>query len=173
MRGGVFHGLLCRTRRRHGVPPQPWRFFQNIARHVLTRDQGWVVLARQGRVPVAGAVFFQFGRTVIYKFGASDHRFQHLRANNFVMWEAIKRFAQQGCDFVDLGRTSLDNEGLRRYKLGWGARERRVDYVRYDRRAHAFVTVSDGSAGWHNRIFRVLPVALARLVGAALYRHVA
>ena len=122
---------------------------------------------------MAGAVFFHSGRTCLYKFGASDETFQHLRANNLVMWEAIKWHARRGLGRLDFGRTSLGNGGLRRFKLGWGARERRIDYFRYDQRKAGFVTARDVSSGWHNRIFRMLPVSLSRLIGAAAYRHVA
>jgi hypothetical protein len=169
----IFFRLLCRTRKRHGLPVQPFRFFESIHHNVLSQDQGWVVLARHGQVPVAGSVFFHFGKTAIYKFGASNETFQHLRANNFVMWEAIKWHAQRGFGVLDFGRTSLENEGLRRFKLGWGTQERRIDYFRYDQRKAAFVTARDESSGWHNRIFRMLPVSLSRLIGAASYRHVA
>jgi hypothetical protein len=169
----IFFGLLCRTRKRHGLPVQPFRFFESIHRHVLSQDQGWVVLARHGQVPVAGAVFFHFGKTAIYKFGASNETFQHLRANNLVMWEAIKWHARRGFGVLDFGRTSLENEGLRRFKLGWGTQERSIDYFRYDRRKAGFVTARDESSGWHNRVFRMLPVSLSRLIGVAFYRHVA
>lgn len=169
----AFYGLLCQTRRRHGVPPQPFSFFSNIQRHVLAQGLGRVVLARHGSMPVAGAIFFQFGGAAIYKFGASDETRQHLRANNLVMWEAIKSYSRQGCARLDLGRTSLGNEGLRRFKLGWGAQERRIDYARYDLRADRFVTAPDEAEGWHNRVFRLLPLPLSRLIGTVLYKHVA
>jgi hypothetical protein len=169
----TFYTLLCRTRRRHGVPAQPFRFFVNIHRHVFARNQGHVVLAHLGGTPVAGAVFFHFRDLALYKFGASDETRQHLRANNLVMWEAIKWHLRAGFKQLDFGRTSIGNEGLRRYKLGWGATERRVDYVRYDLGTDNFVTVKDGACGWHNRVFRLLPISLSRLAGSLLYKHVA
>ena len=169
----TFHQLLCQTRRRLGVPPQPWRFFENIHRHVLARNLGWVVLARHGGLPVAGAVYFLSGKTVIYKFGASDHRWQHLRANNLVMWEAIRHFRRQGFAALDFGRTSLGNEGLRRYKLGWGTTEHPIDYVRLVPRTGGFVTAKDPSSAWPRRFFHLLPLSLSRMIGAALYKHVA
>ena len=169
----IFHRLLGRTRRRHGVPVQPFAFFRNIHRHVLSQNLGWVVLARHGRVPVAGAMFFHFGRDAIYKFGASHEKFQLLRANNLVMWEAIKWYARRGFGSLDFGRTSLGNAGLRRFKLGWGTREHRVEYVRYDVPAGRFVTARDNSTGWHNRWFKIMPVFLTRLLGAAFYKHLA
>ena len=169
----AFHTLLCLTRKRHGVPPQPFVFFVNIQRHVLAQNQGWVALARHGGVVVAGAVFFHSGTTALYKFGASDETYQHLRGNNLVMSTAIKRYAAEGFATFDFGRTSLSNEGLRRFKLGWGTTEYPIDYVRYDLRADRWVTAKDESSGWHNRVFRRLPVPLSRLIGAALYRHIA
>ena len=169
----TFYQLLCRTRRKHGLPAQPYRFFANIQRHILAPNHGQVALAHHGSEPVAGAVFFHLGTSALYKFGASDETRQHLRANNLLMWEAIRWHAQRGFRSLDFGRTSVANSGLRRYKLGWGAVERTVDYVRYDLRRDEFVTVPDGAAGWHNQLFRALPISLSRLAGSVLYKHVA
>jgi hypothetical protein len=169
----AFYHLLCRTRRRHGVPPQPYSFFANIQRHVLAGNQGWIVLARQGQIPVAGGIFFHFGRHAIYKFGASDETQQQLRANNLVMWRSIQHYTREGFTSFDFGRTSLTNEGLRKFKLGWGTQEETVEYVRHDGRSSTFVTARDEAQGWYNRVFRALPMALSRLAGTALYRHIA
>jgi CelD/BcsL family acetyltransferase involved in cellulose biosynthesis len=168
-----FYKLLCKTRRRHGVPPQPCAFFDAIHRHILAPNKGWLILARVGRRPVAGAVYFQFGRTAIYKFGASDNAFQSLRANNLVMWEAIKHFAREGFENLDFGRTSLTNEGLRNFKLSWGTSERRIDYVRRDMHTGGYVVVGDAASGIKPRILRMLPDPILRLLGSALYKHVA
>ena len=169
----AFYGLLCKTRRRHGLPPQPLRFFENIQRHVLQHGRGCIVLARVQDRPVAGAVFFHLGPAAIFKFGASDEAFQQLRANNLVMWRAIEWHARAGFASLDLGRTSLDNTGLRRFKRSWGATERRIEYARFDCQTGAFVATPDHSSGRHNRVFRLLPSAIARLIGAAAYRHIA
>jgi lipid II:glycine glycyltransferase (peptidoglycan interpeptide bridge formation enzyme) len=169
----AFHGLLCKTRRRHGVPPQPFGFFAGIQSHVLAQKQGWVVLARSGQVPVAGAVYFSFGKTAIYKFGASDEKFQHLRANNLVMWEAIKHHAREGFEILEFGRTSLTNHGLQKFKLSWGTTEYRIDYVRHDLRTGGFAVVGDAASGLHTRVMGLLPAPVFKLVGSALYKHMA
>lgn len=165
----ALHGL---TRRRHGVPPQPYRFFGNIQKHILAKNRGWVVLARKGTTPVAAGIFFHSGQTALYKFGASDEAHQQLRANNLVMWHAIRRYAAEGFTHLDFGRTSLGNDGLRRFKLGWGVREHRIDYVRFDRKAATFTVVPDGVTGWHNHLFRTLPPVVSRAAGSLLYRHI-
>ncbi len=65
--GGLqaFYKLFCATRKRLGVPPQPFNFFHNIYRHVLEKNLGLVVLARKGNVPIAGAVYFYYCKTAI------------------------------------------------------------------------------------------------------------
>jgi CelD/BcsL family acetyltransferase involved in cellulose biosynthesis len=169
----TFYSLHCKTRRRHGLPPQPFVFFSNICRHILSRDQGTVVVAHWQERPVAASIYFQSGSRAVYKFGASDDSFQQWRGPNLVMWEAIKRLASHGVRTLDLGRTSVGNEGLRRFKLNWGAQEYQIEYVKYDLRRNVFVTETDAATGWHNRVFRALPLGLLRMIGGALYRHLA
>ena len=89
------------------------------------------------------------------------------------MWEGIKYYASKGFRTLHLSRTSLAHEGLRRFKLGWGAREHSMEYFKYDLRKSAFVTARDEAFGWYNRLFAALPLSLSRLLGAVLYRHVA
>ena len=168
----TYYSLHCRTRRRHGLPPQPFRFFANIQKYMLQPGLGFIVIARLGDKPVAGAVFLHQGRQALYKFGASDHGFQHLRPNNLVLWEGIRQCAARGCARLHFGRTSAGNEGLRRFKLGFGAREEEIKCCKYDFRAGRFVRDVDRAEGWHNRVFALLPPPLLRLAGQLLYRHV-
>ncbi len=167
----AFYGLLVKTRRRHGLPPQPFSLFLNIFRHILRQNMGVVVVARNGYAPVSAAVFLQWGDRAIYKYGASDEQFQHLRGNNLVMWEAIKWCGGQGLRSLHLGRTSLGNSGLRKFKLGWGAEEGKIAYFKFDLRRQEFVVEHDETEGWHNRVFRTSPALLSRLAGRLLYRH--
>jgi hypothetical protein len=60
---------------------------------------------------------------------------------------------------------------LRRFKLQLGAREQMIDYVKYDLRSGRYVTETDGVEGWHNAVFRALPVSASRAAGSFLYRH--
>lgn len=169
----LFYSLQCKTRRKHGLPPQPFSFFRNIFEHILSKNLGMIAIATCEQRPVAASVYFQLGARAVYKYGASDEAFQHLRGANVVMWEAIKWHTRHGAKTLYLGRTSLANEGLRRFKLGWGAGEQKIEYVKYDLRKNRFVTETDEAIGWYNRMFNVLPVGLSRLIGAVLYRHCA
>lgn len=166
-----FYALHCLTRRRHGLPPQPFHFFQNIATHILQKGQGFIATALSGNRPVAASVFFHNGPKAIYKFGASDFAFQEMRPNNFVMWHAIRHCLDLGMAELHLGRTSLNNGGLRRFKLGLGSREETLFYFKYDFVKQTFVGGIDRAKSWANYFFGLLPLPLLRLSGRLLYPH--
>ena len=167
----TFYALHCRTRRRHGLPPQPFRFFENIRRFVLDAGHGFVATVRLKDQPLAAGVFFSHGRQALYKYGASDYGFQQLRPNNLMMWAAIRHSATNGFSTLHLGRTSLANEGLRRFKLALGAIEETMRYCKYDFVSNGFVADVDRTEGWFNRVFARLPLPLLRLAGRILYPH--
>jgi CelD/BcsL family acetyltransferase involved in cellulose biosynthesis len=167
----AYYSLHCQTRKKHGMPPQSFGFFQNVHEHIVSRNKGIIVLACYQGNPAAGAIHFYGGRQAVYKFGASDESFQHLRGSNLVMWEAIKWLARNGSKSLHFGRTSIANEGLRKFKLGWGTKEHRMDYFKYDLQKDRYVTDTDESSGWHNQVFKALPAPISRVIGAALYKH--
>jgi hypothetical protein len=166
-----FYSLQCKTCKKHGLPPQPFSFFSNIYKYILSQNSGIVAVASWRKTPIAASVYFHLGDKAIYKYGASDEKFQHLRGSNLVMWEAIKWYLQRGAKKLHLGRTSMANQGLRRFKLGWGASEEIIEYFKYDFRKKNFVADNDETFGWHNRIFQSLPNFASRIAGKMLYRH--
>lgn len=165
-----FYQLLTLTRRRHGLPPQPYHFFSGLL-PLLAAGRGTVVLARLRGEAIAGAVYLFSGKTVHYKYGASDERHQQVRGNNLVMWRALSTFAQKGFTRLEFGRTSLENDGLRAFKLSWGSRESTCQYFVRDLSQQRWVEAPDRAVGWHTSLFRQLPLPIARLIGNLIYRH--
>ena len=168
-----FYELHCRTRRRHGLPPQPFSFFLNIQRHLIAKGLGFLVLGVQRGKPIAAALFLQWGKQAAFKFGASDQDSQDLRGNNLVMWHAIQTCVRNGLETMDLGRTSPVNEGLRRFKLGWGTAEKELVYFKFDLRKNSFVSDTDNAFGWYNQVLGRAPISFLRVVGKLLYPHMA
>jgi hypothetical protein len=166
-----FYALHERTRRHHGLPPQPFRLFLAIHDEIISRGAGFIAMARLGTKPVAAALILHFAHHAIYKYAASDGASLDLRGNDLVLWETIRWLAANRFQSLHLGRTSMSNDGLRRFKSGWGTRESILHYYRYDFRADAFVTAAERLTGWHNRVFRKMPLAVNRLAGAVLYPH--
>ncbi len=166
-----FYRLHVQTRRRHGLPPQPASFFLNIYEHIIRPGLGFIVLARRGSRPIAAAIFFRFGKNALYKYGASDKRFQEFRANNLVMWRGIQFLARNAAEKLHFGRTACENDGLRRFKLSWGTEEETIDYFRIDSSGGQCLIAAPHHSGFHKRIFGRLPLAFNRLAGSIIYPH--
>jgi lipid II:glycine glycyltransferase (peptidoglycan interpeptide bridge formation enzyme) len=167
-----FYRLQIETRKKHGVPPQPFRFFANIHKNLIKPGYGFTVIVRSGGQTAAGAIFLRNARRAIYKFAASVPALAKTRANNLVLWEGIRHLQAAGCEYLDFGRTSLDHEGLRHFKLSWGAEEHMIRYCRFETAQGRWCAGSHRNGdGIHQRIFRNLPLALNRLAGAILYPH--
>lgn len=168
-----FYRLQCITRKRHGLPPQPFKFFENILEQFVKPGRGSIFTAYVDNEPAASSIYLEQGSTVHYKYGASDPTFQTSRCNNSVMWAAMKHYSERGFNVMDLGRNSLENQGLRKYKNTWGPSERITYYHRYNLKTDTIMKMSDDVYGWHNKIFANLPLSLTRLAGKILYRHIA
>ena len=166
-----FYKLHVRTRRRHGAPPQPRSFFINVQRHLISSGFGFIVLVECQRRPIAAAMFLKLGRHAVYKFGASDERVQALRGNNLAMFEGIKYLAEKGAETLHFGRTDKENEGLRRFKLSWGATEEEMRYACFEMASGSWKRSRESRSIFHKRIFRALPASLNRLAGAIIYPH--
>jgi len=193
----VFYRIHEATRRRHGLPPQPYRFFELIREHLLRHDGGFLVLAwikgrreelgagGKGEVdsdsgapplaseidPVAGALFLHHGKHAVYKFAASYEQYQALRPNNLVIWRAIQHLWLTGHHALDFGRTSIQQEGLRQFKLRWGCRECRMEIQRWSVENRRRMPLGDQAFGWHNHLFRRMPYLLNRCLGQLTYPH--
>jgi len=166
-----FYRLNCLTRKDHGLPPQPYFFFKKIHEHIISKKKGFVMLASHHGRNIASAVYFHFGDKAIYKYGASNRKYQHLRANNLVMWEAVRWFGKNRFKEFSFGRTEPENEGLLQFKRGWGTEEKTMNYHKYDLRNDAFVKDSSKPKTSY-ALFRKMPSPLLNLAGTLLYRHV-
>lgn len=166
-----FRRLNCITRKLHGLPPQPGHFFDNVYEQVIAKNLGMIVLAYYNKQCIAGAVFFQFGDRAYYKYGASDRKHQELRANNLVMWEAIRWLSRGSFKTLCFGRTEPGASGLRQFKSGWGSREQKISYFRYDLGKERVTGDCSPVQERFYPIFHALPIPLSKIAGLVLYRH--
>jgi CelD/BcsL family acetyltransferase involved in cellulose biosynthesis len=166
-----FYQMNCVTRKKHGLPPQPKKFFDNLFTYIISEGKGFVAIGEWNNLTVAGAIYLLIGKKVIYKFGASYMKYQNLRANNLVMWDAIKYCKNMEYDSFCFGRTEPDNEGLRKFKLGWGTKEEVMNIYKYDLTKNNFISIDTKTSGFHNKIFSNTPLPLLKIFGSVSYRH--
>jgi CelD/BcsL family acetyltransferase involved in cellulose biosynthesis len=164
----TFFRLHLDTRRRLGVPSQPKRFFQLLWRRVIEPGSGFVLIVRQGHVPVASAVFLTGCGRVVYKYSASDLNYRGQKPNDLLIWSAIESACDAGFTSFDFGRSELSATGLRAFKSSWGAVETPLVYS----------TIGEGELGdlspateMLGRVLRHSPRWVARASGELLYRY--
>jgi hypothetical protein len=172
--------LHCLTRKRLGLPPQPVHFFRSLYRNLIETGASWIALGYWKNHVVASAVFLVFGEKALFKFGASDSRYLHLRSNNLLMWEAIERCALMGYKTLCLGRTDPLNSGLMQFKGQWGGTPSAVEYSYFCNDLTLDKLAISRREAIRNRFtvganacktMRHLPILLLRLLGSILYRH--
>ena len=163
----AFYKLHLRTRRHQGVPTQPKRFIDGLAA-LFECGHGFVALVADNGRPVAAAVFLQLRGHLIYKYGASDRSALARRPNNLLFAEVIRWACEAGLRELDFGRTDLQQEGLKRFKRGWGADELPLHHT------YAGMDAPSGDGSGVQRllapVIRHSPPGVGRLVGTA-YRH--
>jgi CelD/BcsL family acetyltransferase involved in cellulose biosynthesis len=167
----TFYGLHLQTRRRHGTPVQPRRFFRLLWERMIEPGHGYVVLAYAERRPVAAAVFLRSNGVLLYKYSASDPAAWRLRPNHMIIWDAIQRACAETARWFDFGRTELGHESLAAFKRSWGASERELSYARLTQAGVAGAPIER-----HPRLETALrrsPAILCRVTGELLYRYAA
>lgn len=164
-----FYHLHMLTRRRKGVPVQPWRFFELFVKHITQQGLGFVLLAYKDEECVAGAVFLNWNRTLIYKYSASIEKARQLLAMDLLLWTAIEWGCKNGYDWMDMGRTGNDDEGLKYFKRRWGAEEIPLDYCLISEDVH-----KPTARRWARRMEPIIqrsPPWVCRAAGELLYGH--
>ncbi len=165
----TYFRLHLGTRRRLGVPSQPKRFFRLLWDRIIEPGHGFLLLVREGRVPVAGAVFLTGNGTVVYKYSASDTTRRTQRPNVLLLWSAILQACEQGFHRFDFGRSELSATGLRTFKSEWGAVEEPLVYSVIGEHDAA----APGTPGILASVLQRSPTWVTRLSGELLYRFAA
>jgi FemAB-related protein (PEP-CTERM system-associated) len=155
-----------------GSPVHAQRFYEVTAR--VFADRLSVHLAMLNDRPVGGLIAIDFAGTVTVPW-ASTLRAERARCpNNLIYWEAIRWAIARGAHWFDFGRSPRES-GTHRFKLGWGASERELAWVRLG--SDGAPTPLRGSASPSlERLARAwtrLPVALATALGARLRPYLA
>ncbi len=83
--------------------------------------------AYEGKSPVAAMLFLRHGGAATYHIGHTNARGRALSAHSLILWQAAAWLAAKGHKRLDLGFLDTRSApGLARFKLGSGARARRL-----------------------------------------------
>jgi hypothetical protein len=168
----AFIRLNHRTRKKHGMPPQPDAFFWLLLDNVIRNNMGFIGVGLVEREIVAASVYLHFGKTVYHKYSASDERRLMFQMNHAVMWDAIKWACLQGYTTFDLGRSEVGGEGLLQYKRSWGSEETALSYYRFTGHDGREESGDGGIVERLGPVMKHFPILLLKFLGSHLYRHV-
>lgn len=168
---GEFYRLHSLTRRKHGVPVQPWKFFRLLREGLLEKGHGFVLLAYQGETCISAGLFLHWGKTLTYKYSATAEASQALRPNHLVTWTAMEWGCQNGFTTFDFGRADLEDEGLRAYKRRWGAAETPLSYSYIAASPPPEAHGEGRLGGLLKGLIRRSPVWVGQTIGGVLYRY--
>ena len=162
-----FYELVIATRRRQSLPPQPLSWF-----HVLCDTFGdnlKIRVASKNDFPIASILTLSHKKSIVYKYGCSDVRFQRFGGMALLFWNTIQEAKDQGLEELQMGRSDSDNSGLITFKERWGTVGKPLSYWVYPPRARTTPSI------WEKAILRhavpVTPSLVLRTVGKRLYRH--
>jgi len=162
-----FYNLLLLTRRRHGLPPQPRRWFRNLIDNF--RDDLIIRVASKNQQPIAGIMTLRYKNTLVYKYGASDAALHRMGGMPMLFWKAIQEGKLGGAAELDLGRSDVNHPGLNQFKEHLGGVRRKLVYFRMGCRPEAFVGARPRAAV--RAVFSRMPAPLAQVAGRMLYKH--
>jgi Acetyltransferase (GNAT) domain len=164
-----FYQLMVLTRRRHRVPPQPMAWYRNLL--AVLGEDATIRVASKDDVPIASIMTIRHGRSMIYKYGCSNERYNNLAGNPFLFWRAIRDAKDSGAQIFDMGRSDLDNLGLIKFKSNWGTVNSPLTYWRFPEMPPARATDRFKAREIGGYLLSRLPDRCLVAVGTLLYKH--
>ncbi len=111
-----------KERRYRGLPPA-----LSVAFAKANPNKALVWEARVSGIPVAAILILRHGRMATWQVGVSRDQGRSLSAMNLLLWTAMGWLADEGHAILDLGMINTEHSaGLAHYKLGTGARPKRM-----------------------------------------------
>jgi hypothetical protein len=163
-----FYRLMIMTRRRHGLPPQPLNWFRSVIKSMGKNAQ--IRVAFKGDTAVASIFTLTTRKSLVYKYGCSDTRFNNLGGTAMLFWNAICQAKANGLVEFEMGRSDIPNKGLITFKERWAAKRSVVKYWRYP--AQNSSSHTERLVKYGKRLISIAPDRALVLLGSLLYRHV-
>ncbi len=170
-----FCRLNSMTRKKNGVPCQPKKFFEKIYQELIISGSSFLLFATYESKRVASGLFLKFGKSIYYKYNASDPEYlSKVTPNHLLMWSAIEKARTEDFKIFDLGRTSSFDQGLLRHKRMWSAEETDLSYSYFPKVRGA--TSKEGDSNCYEistRIWKLLPNVISDKIGPMLFVYFA
>lgn len=165
----AFYPIFARNMRDLGTPVYGRDFFAEMLR-AFPEDAHVVVIRHRGR-PVAGSFLTGFRGVLEAGWSASDYAYLAMKPNMFLYWRILCFAGQRGYRLFDFGRSSIGS-GTHRFKKQWGTEEIPLRWVYWLRSGGDLPEMNPENPKYRLaiRVWRRLPVGLARILGPRIVR---
>ena len=166
----LWHRLHVATQKRLGIPPFPRAFFASMSDQLHADGRFALFGVRRGDDLHAAMIVLRHRDTAIYAYSASDATGQHDRANDLMLFEAMRWLLEQHCAVFDLGSDSPRQENLLFFKRKWLAEQKPIPHYLAGRAA-AHLDSSHGKYALARKCLSALPAPVFARVGGAITRY--
>lgn len=169
-----FYRLFIRTRKRHGLAPQPKEWFANLMD--CFGDALKIRVALKGDRVIGAMMTIRHKDTLTYKYGCSDPTFNNLGPMHLLFWHSIQEAKAAGLRWFDFGRTNADQDGLITFKSRWGAEQSVLSYSRYgveEKSTHLCDLHRSRRKTWIAKCaFQWVSPSVLPVIGKMIYKHI-
>ena len=166
----AFYHLYLKTRKRLGLPPQPYFFFRNLWDEFIPANRMEILLVSMNEKTIGGLLFLKFKKRMSADYLGIDDEYRDAGPERFLFWEAIKRACQEGYGVFDFGRAYLSNKSLIRFKGHWGTKTMELPQYYYPEATTIRPREESESYRIVRSICRKMPEPILRATGSLLYR---
>lgn len=128
----IFYQIYCLTAKRHSFVPYSFEYLKNEFLVFSKENQISILLGKYKDEVVCGGIFIFWQKICFYHHGASSQKYPKIPVSYLLIWEAIKKAKEKGCQkFNFWGGVKIEEKnkkhpwyGLSFFKAGFGAKEK-------------------------------------------------
>lgn len=165
-----FFRLHTQARKKHGLPPHPFRFFSSILNGLAPKGMASIYLVELDGLVISAGLVLRFKDKWYFEYCATDKNHLKTGTCQFLTWNLISAAHEAGAKYFDFGRSDQNNASLIKFKKRWGTKCYPVTSCYFPSRPTSGKEDS-GKRKLLNMANRHLPNPLLVLEGRILYPH--
>jgi serine/alanine adding enzyme len=165
-----FYCVFARNMRDLGTPVYSLGFFRRILE--CLGGVAEIVLVRLKGIPVAAGLLVHHGHVTEIPWASANRDYNRMGVNMHLYWACIRRAIEKGAQIFDFGRSSRES-GTYQFKRQWGAEPVQLHwhYWLANGRAMPGLTPDNPKFAAAVRLWKLLPVPVANVIGPHVVRH--
>jgi len=153
-----------------GTPVWGYKFFESILKHLGNSAE--IILVRKDDKVIAGGLIISFADQLYVPSAASYSNILKFCPNHALYWGVIRRGCENGYNWFDFGRSTIDSNTYR-FKKQWVPEPKQLHWQYYLNRCDKIPAINPDNEKY--RIFinlwRKLPLSVANILGPKVIRN--